>query len=375
MKPPDRLRRPPDYLLSVLREGALPFSYRRSRVRALLGAPVAMTGVASSPDKTGLHFEYAASSREHEVHFSGAAAAPSGSPAGLSPQRRAGKAESAATAPSVPPSPRPASEPALAEPDTPPVGVSRSRRETAQAEAPSPKAVIGSPQREAGTSPAAVPDQPHPADVRPVVLRVPSGPEDSASRGPAPPALERRSDAVAAVEPAPRRTVSGSREHPRHADEDRARAEPPLPTSRTAGALTVRAESTPILPPSATPSPDQALREEGGRSPVVLHPTSKPAPARLPARARAAAGADAAEREPVPELRPAPATASLPRLREALPEAPVSETVAPALPVIAGSPPLQPAALPVRRWVPLRRRVPAAYWERRLGHIRARVLR
>ena len=249
MKPPDRLRRPPDYLLSVLREGALPFSYR-SRVRVLLAAPVAVTGVASSAEATGLHFEYAASSRRHEAHSPGAAeddkarpvqpesarlgsaarstadvqpapaifkqeppsvTLPSASPAGLSPHGRAGDAGSIATAPAVPPPPRPASEPALAGPDTPPIEVSRRRRETATVEAATAETVISPAQREAGTSPPAVPDERRPTAAAPVVLRIPSSPEASAPSGPAPPTLQRRADPAAAVEPLPHRTVSGSR--------------------------------------------------------------------------------------------------------------------------------------------------------------------
>jgi hypothetical protein len=416
MNPSNRLSHPPDYLLSVLRDGALPFSYRSS-VRALLGAPVAMTGVASLPEAEGVHFEYAAGPRQHDAHPSlavaedneawpeqpaaeaanplpaaaevepapailqqtpASVALPSTSPADFLPRERAGDAESSPTAPSGPPRPRPVSEPALMEPDAPPVEVSRRRPAAPQAEPASAETVSGSAHRETADPPTPAPDRSGPPEVAPVVLRIPSDSEvPPAPRGQAPPTLVSRSVAAVSVEPAPHTTTSVSAGRPRRAGDDGTRADPPSPPARAPAALTVRTEPAPVRPPAADSAPDPALNERAVRLPLVLHPLAELAPARPPVRTRALAGADATERESAAGLRPAPTTtAPLPRLREAIPEASVWETVAPEPPPAAAPPPLQqPAVLPARRWVPLRRPVPAAYWERRLGHLRARVLR
>lgn len=408
MKRSERFRRPPDFLINVLVDGMMPFSYRTG-VRTLLGAPLAATSIAAPPALARLHFEYAARIRPPE------GAAPSTAerlelPPQQSAPESADPVAASADAPPVleasphadewpePETPRQMSHrepPSLPMPPPGRAEAASAPMERSEADMPPVRPGTMASASLTGTSgpvdPVATPTAAPPVTLsRPAVPKtqwlgsqtIDPSQENSGIRQPPPPPVDAISPPVGAesVEVpgvSSRMEVRGALASDRPSRSDiGGSGVGSLLTGPSTPMASIDARVVPASPPRAFPPPDGSPR--GSTEPLLMSPRSRAdGPARPAARSKASSGATDLEEAFTEAFRPAPvAMGTPPPMRRAIAEPPGTEVVAQPEPSTAFLSSRVPRPLGiVRRRLQHPRRIPPAYWERRLGHIRARVLR
>jgi hypothetical protein len=419
MNPSSRRRNRVGYLRSVLRDGALPFTYRGG-VRSLLGVPDPRASPAAPGTAAPLHFADATHSAALEwppaappIDLSDAATAapfldapvpllpwtPTGGPAEPTPSIAMPAHDPRPSPAPSPTTPHRAPEHAPRGPAVGPGHASALRPEAA----PPPGAALA----EAAPSRAVVPDRP--AAARPV-----AGPD------PAPQVIEptatdpgarRPTDTPAAVSPSaspepitllvpgvstrPTRPPQRPTEPPAEpaasageaaAEPARTTGPPPAPVPATRPSRDARAaRPTPVRRADVAPRGEAADQPRADAAPdearpaAVLIPSPRGSyPASAPRSSFVGAPLGSAP-NPDAELRSVTdAGALLERVRSAVQmlaprEAPRSRTEFDAPPTPSIPPPAPPVVIAPREVRSARPRL--AYWARRLGHIRARILR
>jgi len=402
MSPSERPGRPPDYLLGVLRDGAVRFAYR-SGVRALLAVPEGAR-VAPLPGTGAGSFPYPSTPRLLDDRLPPVEKVlerwRQPAPAGSMPPVDAGVGGVAAGSPRVPPAggkppttaPRavpPLAAPASGDPSGQPPAepVARARPRQPQ-DAP---VAGGGPSRSAEPL-ASPPDLLPPGADEPFLVQVPGvSPRPPAPRRSAPSAPESGSQ-QSPLAPGPPQTVPAPRlaadpgaaadraAVPRRPDDSQPSPGPARPAPGTQGPTVATTAAPPGSPATAEPTLAAGVRRPAAglpRQPVTTPSRAMPSPARRPVRAAAASGGPSDRPELVEELvPPAVAMARLPSVRPPAPSLPAADRAGPTSPApVAVATAQPPAEVAVPTWVPAGRPLRAAYWERRLGHLRARVRR